>query len=85
MDRMYCEQACCHKRQLAVVKHAPGNEKQQKHHEQVQYEVYQVKGQWPGSEKLVTEQIPERHHRTVVVMGVVSAKERPNRGGENLL
>jgi hypothetical protein len=44
-----------------------------------------VKGQRYGSEKLETEQVPERHQRAVVVAGIVSAKERPDRGCENLL
>jgi hypothetical protein len=44
-----------------------------------------VEGQRYGSEKLETKQVPERHQWAVVVTGIVSAKERPDRGGENLL
>jgi hypothetical protein len=44
-----------------------------------------VKGQRYGPEKLETEQVPERHQRAVVVAGIVSAKEGPDRGGENFL
>jgi hypothetical protein len=43
-----------------------------------------VKGQRYRSEKPEAKQVPEGHQRAVVVSGIVSTQERPDRGGKDL-
>ena len=66
-------------------KHPERNQKDEKNHRHVRQKIGQVEPQRVRPEKLIAEQISQRHYRAVIIGGAAEiAHERPHRGGEDL-
>ena len=73
-----------HQRHGGGAKHPERDQKDEENHSHVRQKIGQVEPQRARPEKLVAEQISQRHHRAVIVGGAAEiAHERPHRGGED--
>jgi hypothetical protein len=83
MDRMQREDDRRHKAQRSVCENPFGNEENEADHGGIQDHVGQMKSVGQGSKELVTEEVPKRHQRAVVISHALRANVRPHIGGKD--